>query len=156
METPFRAQAFTKHQPVTKDDMEVTQANLQWLEDNTPRGRFFRENGAPTDVRSIVISGRVGFGKSRKDNIVRKKVRFGKAFHPDCHPNVTRGVVSDGTQSVFCVFNGPGGRLLPDSTGFEVVIMVPEDNIKDKWKIKKPFHITWHAYGYRRETVNAF
>lgn len=155
METPFRAQSFVKHQVVTKDDLEVTQANLQWLEDNTPRSRFFRDNGTPVDVRSIVISGRTGFGKSKKQTTVRKRVHFGSAFHPACHPNVMSGIISDAAQEIFVIFNGPGGAVLPTASGFEVVAHVKDNNTKDKWKISKPFYVSWHAYGFRRNDIHA-
>jgi len=154
--TPFRAFRFKTGEVITKDDMDQAQANLQWLQDNTPRGRFYGAAGKVMDVKTVVICGRVGIGKSTKDTTARRTVNFGKAFHPSCNPNVTTGVVSDGTKEIFCTVNGPGGRLLPDASGFDVVVNVPGATKKDKWKIKKPFYVYWQAYGFRADDMNDF
>lgn len=164
METPFKAVEFNKHDTVTRDLLDTVQGNNQWLRDNTPRGQFYNEHGPVTDTLTTLVGGRVHIPRSKKSPSVVKKVRLGRAFAPRCHPNVTTGIVSEHAKQIFCVVNGPDGRLLPNSTGFEIKIhaedaegMVRQENKKrKKWQISKGFFVYWQAMGYRTDDMNEF
>ena len=156
MTTPFKAMAFVKNDVITKDSMDAVQANLQWLQTNTPRGRMNREGNKPTDLNTVIISGRVHIARSKKSASAVRPVRLGRAFAPHCNPNVSTGIISDSTPQVFCVVNGPGRRLIPDNTGFEIRVTLAESNNKAKWKIAKPIFVCWQAFGYRLDDMNDF
>lgn len=153
--TPFKAMSFVKDDVVTKDSLDQMQANYQWINDNTPRGRFYRGNGEPLDVRTLVVSGRARIRKNKKDDTGKARVRFRKAFAPNCHPHVTTGIVSDFQRRIFCVVNGPGGVNYPNANGFEIKVNIAAEKKKND-KIQKEFWIHWHAFGYRTDDMNEF
>lgn len=155
MTSPFVSQSFVTNDVITKDSLDQMQSNLQWLKDNIPRGRYNYNTGY-TDENAVILCGQVKIGKSKKESVVRKRIRFGKAFAPNCTPNVTFGICSDSTREIFCVINGINGAGFPDGTGFDLVVAVPDDDRKKAWQIKKPFYIQWQAFGYRAEDMNDF
>lgn len=160
METPYRAIKFDQYDTITRDDVNQLGANLQWIHDNTPRGRMYRTvDDAPyaQEIRTVLLCGSVWVGKSKKEATVKRTVSFGKAFDPQCHPNVTTGIVSQGAGNVFCVVSGPNKKPLPDSTGCEIKVTAPDADGKIKkknWEIAKPILIHWQAFGYRAENEN--
>lgn len=148
METPFRALSFKRGQVITDDDMEQLIANYQWVFDNHPRARYYRDPGKPTaDTLAMVLGGRARIAKSKKEDTALVKVNFRKAFSPGCQPHVTTGVVSDLPRQIFCVVNGPAGKTYPNSSGFEIKVVLHEGGAKDK--IARSFFVDWIAYGYR-------
>lgn len=156
MITPFRAMSFKDNDVITKDDTDQMQNNLQWLNDNTPRGRLYREDGPSKDAKLVMICGRISIPKSKKDNMVIKRVRFGKAFSANSRPNVTTGIIADAPTEIFCVVNGLDGQVLPTAAGCEIKVHVPDKNTSDKWKISKPLHVHWQAFGFREDDMNEF
>lgn len=153
METTFKAVDFAKHDVITRDLLDIIQANNQWLSENTPRTRQIGDDGSVVDDLGIIVSGRVRIPRSKKNANSVQTVSFGKAFHPTCYPAVTTGVVSENQRQIFCVVNGPEGRTLPNASGFDIRINVDEDawvgTGKKRWKIAKEFFVYWQAAGYR-------
>lgn len=155
MITPFKSMNFVLNEVITKDELDTMQTNLQWLLDNTPRGRFIQENGRPVDVRSVIVSGREDIPASKNNSTVKKSVTFPKAFYVNCRPNVTTAILTDAEPEVFCVVSGPGNSIVPTATGFEITVTVNDQRKKkEDWRISKPFHIYWQAFGYRASDVN--
>lgn len=156
METPFRSVDVATYEPISRRLLDADQANLQWLYENTPRERFYAEDGTYYYNPSVIVCGRVDFSKSKKESKVTKRVNLGKAFHSSCQPDITLSLASPGAQDIFLVLNGPNNQPYPNHTGFDIVATVMDDNPKDKWKISKPFSVYWQARGYRPEETHEF
>ena len=155
MEDPYRAVSFVDGETITLDKMNQMETNLQWINDNTPRGRYYRASGSPLDVRTIVVGGKALVKKNIKSDSAKVSVRFGRAFSSSCTPNVTVGICSDFQTKIFCVVNGPKGKLFPDATGFEIYVNIAADKATED-RIRKDFWIHWHAFGYRDDDMNEF
>lgn len=147
--------SFNKDDIVTNNDLDQMQANLQWLKDNTPRSRFFRENTDTTSDDMVLVSGRVSIDKSKESQTAIKSIRFGRAFASNCRPNVSLGIVCQPGMNVHVVVNGPDNQLLPNSSGFQIKAYVPGTS-KKTWKINKDFHVCWQAVGYRTRDMDDF
>lgn len=157
METPYKAISFVKHEILSRDRLDQLQANYQWINDNTPRGRLFMPNRPAKNKLLVIIGGKRQINRDRKNARAKASVKFGRAFAPNCNPNVTTGIVADFQRHIFCVVNGPKGKALPDSTGFEIAVAVQDDPTTKKTEvIKKDFFIHWSAFGYRTDDMNAF
>lgn len=158
METPFRAVNFAQHDIISRDKMDQIQADLYWVYDNTPRGRLFRPNGdILRDDLIVAIAGKKQINRNRKKSTAKASVKFGKAFAANCVPSVTTGVVADFQRNIFCVINGPKGKNLPDSTGFDISVAVQDDpTTKKEDVIKKDFWVHWSAFGFRMDDMNEF
>ncbi len=154
METPFRSVKLASGDVITISDMRQHEDNLQWLKDNTPRGMYLGAAGTDRKSNLLLVSGRVYIPRSKKESTVSRKVRFGDRFAPGCNPNVTTGVISDGTTSIYVVVNGRDNKALPDSSGFDLVASVADTG--GAWKINKGFYINWQATGYRSDDLNDF
>lgn len=153
METPFKYQNFVTDAPLTTDDLDQVQTNLQYLFDNTPRGRLYKEGSGKSESEFLmVVCGREWIEKSKTEDTVVRKIKIGGGFSSKCRPNITTGVGSGGKYQVFCQVNGPGGTLLPDSNSFEIKVYVrPVKN--EEWKIPKGFWVTWQAWGWREPKI---
>ena len=154
METPFRALSFVNHEVITRDKMDQLQADYQWINDNTPRGRLYRDGGV-LDYQLMLVAGKSLIRRNRKRDDQKVGVRFAKAFHPNCRPNVTTGVVADFQRQIFCTVHGPKGVNYPNYTGFEISVNIAADNKKQD-VIKKNFYVHWSAMGYRKADMNDF
>lgn len=154
METPYRAVTFEEHQIIDSSTMNQIQSNYQWINDNTPRGRFYRAT-TPLDTKTMLIAGRVLIARNKKSDSAKVSVRFGKAFDPTCRPSVTTGVVADYQRKIFCSAHGPDGVDLPNNTGFEISINIAEDKATQDF-IRKSFWVHWAAFGYRTEAIHEF
>lgn len=160
METPYRAVGFKNHDTMTRDLMDQVQQNLQYVKDNTPRGRLFikTKNGVTLkDDYMVIICGRVKIPRNRKKSNSRATVKFGAAFAANCTPVVTTAICADHQRNLFIVINGPNGTNQPTSSGFEVYAAV-QDNPKTKREdaIKKDFYVHWIAMGFRTDDLNEF
>ena len=157
MDTPFRAMTFVKNDVITTDKMDQLDSNHQWLLENTPRSKVFVGNGTATNLltKGMVVGGKVAIKKNLKEQTAKVRVNLGSAFDPKCQPHVTTGIVSDFQRKIFCVINGPGGKDLPNASGFEVVINIAADAKKHD-KIEKGFYVCWSAFGWRRDNVDEF
>lgn len=160
METAYRAVSFKNHDTMTRDLMDQVQQNLQYIKDNTPRGRLYKKTDRGIllqDELLVVIGGKVRMPRNRKSPSTRASVRFGAAFDPRCNPNVTISICADAQRTIFAVVNGPAGKNLPDSTGFEVLAEVQDDpRTKKPDAIKKDFSVHWIAMGFRTDDMNEF
>lgn len=145
--TPFRTVPWAANSVVTEDKLDQLQDNNQWLLENTPRGRYFRVDGGRKNIDIILVAGKTKVIKDPKSYMGRSTVKFGKAFHPDCHPNVTTGIISDTKRKIFCIVQGLGTDLLPNATGFEIVI--DTSNTLDDFNVARTFFVSWHAFGYK-------
>jgi hypothetical protein len=154
METPYKAVEFTKHEVVTRQTLDQMQSNLQWIKDNTPRSRVYAPNGVPTDVLTVIVSGKALIKKNKKSDTGHANVKFrGNIFDPRCRPHVTRGINAGFQRNIFCTLHGPGKTNYPDSTGFAITVNIAAD--KDKQDaIKKNFYVHWQAHGYRKDNMN--
>lgn len=127
---------------------QMTQ-NIQLIHDFTPRGRYTaaaqqinREEGVK------IASGRVIIPKQGKKNEASAGVRFQGFFTPGCQPNVSLGINSRNQQNIYATFRGiPGTGLLPDHNGFQIDILIGEED-GEKKKIAQPFYVHWVAMGY--------
>lgn len=153
METPYRAVSFSKHDIITRQDMDQLEFNYRYVNDNTPRGLFHKAETKKIETYLIVVSGRATIKKKPKVDTSTVKVKFGKAFHPNCHPSITTGIVSRQTK-VFCVVHGPKKIDYPNATGFEMTVNIADSGKKDK--IKNNFFVNWQAMGYRTEDMYDF
>lgn len=157
METPYRAVSFVKHDIISRDQMDQIESNLQWINDNTPRGRLYQKNARVRSNLLVVLAGKKQINRNRKHSNAKATVKFGKAFDPTCQPNVTTGVCADFQRAIFCVVNGPNGINLPNSTGFEIQVNVQDDpTTKKEEVIKKDFWVHWSAFGFRTDDMNDF
>lgn len=160
METAYRAVSFKQHDIMTRDLMDQLQQDLQYVNDNTPRGRLFKNASNGTTLQDdllVVICGRAKMNRNRKKPDTQATVKFGAAFDPSCTPNVTTGICADHQRNLFVVVNGPKGQTLPDSTGFEIYAVVQDDPTTKKTDvIKKDFWVHWMAMGFRRDDMNEF
>lgn len=155
METPYRAVNFSKHDPITRPDLNQVVANYQWINENTPTGRFRKPNDKLVDSYTLIIAGKARIGKKPKHDSARVRVKFGTGFDPSCHPAITTGVVCQEQRAVHCVVNGIKGTLYPNATGFEINVVIDNPNPK-KDKIKRDFFVHWSAMGYRAEDMREF
>ena len=150
------AQLFDADEVVTRYEVDQLQSNYQWINDNTPRGRFFREElEKSVSTKLVIISGMEKIPQNNKNSTATSEVKFRKAFAPACRPQVTTGIVCDFSNKVFCSVQGPGGKGLPDSSGFVVNIDIAEPVDKNA-KIKNTFWVHWQAFGYRTDDMNEF
>lgn len=161
METPFKAISFKEHDVVTKSVLDTMHTNTQWIKENTPRARWNFPNETTRDIYGVIVSGRERIPPKKNYDTVTKSVNLRKAFAPTCKPQVVTGVVSDVGMEIFCIVNGPNGKLLPTYSGFDIKVHV--DNMravpagkKNPWKIPKEFFVTWHAIGWRQADINEF
>jgi len=145
---------------MTRDLMDQIQQNLQFIKDNTPRGRLFRRTSSGIVLKDnllVVIAGKTKISRNRKSSTARATVKFGAAFDPVCSPNVTTAICADHQRTLFCQVNGPGGKNLPDHTGFEIYCSVQDDPTTKKTDvIKKDFFVHWIAMGFRTDDLNEF
>jgi hypothetical protein len=147
--TPYKALEFAKNDVITKDDVDQMQTNLQYIKDNTPRGRFIGPRKIHNSL-NVLIAGRTPIRKNTKSRSAYVKVEFpARAFDPGCRPAITTGIVSDQTSKIFCVVNGPGGTDYPTATGFDISVVVSKDSAQNS--IIRDFWVDWHAYGYRTD-----
>ena len=58
METPYKAISFEKHDVVTRPVLDQLNANYRWILENTPRGRFYRDNAEPRPENINMIAGK--------------------------------------------------------------------------------------------------
>jgi hypothetical protein len=160
VETPYRSVSFKQHDTMTRDLMDQIQQDLQYINDNTPRGRLFRGTGKglkTQDTLLVVVCGKAKINRNRKKPDAHATVKFGAAFDPRCNPNVTTAVCADHQRNLFVVVNGPKGKNIPDSTGFEIYAVVQDDPTTKKTDvIKKDFWVHWMAMGFRRDDMNEF
>lgn len=160
METPYREVSFKQHDIMTRDLIDQVEQNLQWIKDNTPRGRLFRKTASGIvlkDTLLIVVAGKTKINRNRKHPYASATVKFGLAFDPACSPNITTAICADHQRNLFCVINGPKGKKLPDSTGFDIHVAVQDDpKTKKVDSIKKDFWVHWIAMGYRTDDMNEF
>lgn len=153
--TPYRAVEFKRDDVITKTTLDQVQSNMQWINDNTPRGRFVRHNDEILDEKLVILAGRKRVRRMPKKDMANAKVRFGRAFSPRCSPHVTTSVVAEKQRRIFCIVNGPGGRLTVNSEGFEIKVNVAAEKKKND-KIKEPIWVHWHAFGYRTDDMDEF
>lgn len=163
METPYKAVSFSKHDTITKQDMDQLQNNYQWIKDNTPRGQFYRAEKNIEQTLLVLVAGKRLIRRHPKTDSAKVAVKFGKVFAPDCRPAVTTGVVADFQKKIHCVVNGPGKTNYPNATGFEINVNIagPKDKKgtpvrRRKDVIKKPFWVHWQAMGYRTDNLREF
>lgn len=155
METPYKAVSFAKHDIITRDTLDTLQQNYQWINENTPRGRFYRGGGVPTALNVVVVAGKKEIPQNKKRDWAVVPVRLGKSFAPSCSPSVTTGVVADFQRQIFCVVHGPQGVNYPTSEGFQISVNIASDKPKED-VIKKNFFVHWHALGFRTDDMNEF
>lgn len=160
METAYRSVGFKQHDTMTRDLMDQIQQNLQYIMDNTPRGRLYKKTDAGIVLQDdllVIIGGKVKLPRNRKSSTARATVKFGAAFDSGCVPNVTTAICADAQRTLFCVVNGPGGKTLPDHTGFEISCAVQDDPTTKKSEvIKKDFFVHWIAMGFRTDDLDEF
>lgn len=152
---PYRAVEFVEDEVVLQEELDQLQSNYQWINDNTPRGRFFREEGRNQDTKLMLLCGKALVKKNNKESTASVNVTFEKSFSPACNPQVTTGVVCDFSKKVFVSLRGPGGKGMPDNTGFTLNVDIAEEKEKLD-KIANEFWIHWHAFGYRTDDMNEF
>ena len=156
METPYKAIGFEQHDILERHIMDQNQSNLQWIKDNTPRGRVFRDSGRGIDTNLRLVVGREHIRADKKSDTARVEVKFGgNAFDADCHPHITFSVVNDLQRNIFCVVKGPRGARYPNADGFEIWVNINSEKDKNDF-IKKDFFVHWHAFGYRKVNLNEF
>jgi len=155
--TPYRAVSFEKNDVITRGSLDQLQSNLQWINDNAPRGRFVRINDEPLDVRTVLIGGKVHFPARNAAMALSKKISFPKGsgstkdgvFNPSCRPHITTGIISDFQRRIFCAVTGPNDNNYPDGTGFRIRVYIAAEKQKNK-KIQKDFFVCWQAMGWRK------
>jgi hypothetical protein len=160
LETAYRSVSFKNHETMTRDLMDQIEQNLQYVKDNTPRGRLFKKTNKGVILKDdllVIIAGKVKIPRNRKSSSARATVKFGAAFASNCTPNVTTAICADHQRTIFCIVNGPAGQTLPDHTGFEVHCSVQDDPTTKKTDvIKKDFWVHWIAMGFRTDDLNEF
>jgi len=160
LETAYRTVSFKQHDTMTRDLMDQVQQNLQYIKDNSPRGRLFKRTAQGVvlkDTLLVVVSGKTKIPRNRKKSTARATVKFGAAFDSSCHPNVTTAICADHQRNLFCIVNGPGGKTLPNHAGFEIYCAVQDDPTTKKTEvIKKDFWVHWIAVGFRTDDLNEF
>jgi hypothetical protein len=155
LETPYKAVSFVKHDTITRDVLDQLNFNYRWIQENTPRSRFYRDQGEPRPENGVLLAGKTKILENKQNDTARVNVSFSRAFAPTCRPAITTGVCADFQKKIFCVVSGPGGSNYPTASGFRVVVNVAADHA-DQDHIKKTFWVHWSAFGYREETVNEF
>lgn len=155
METPYRAVNFSKHDPITRPDLNQVVANYQWINDNTPAGRFITQRDRMVDYYTIIIAGKAKIGKRPKMDSARVKVKFGARFDPDCKPAVTTGIVCQAQRSIHCTVGGLNKATYPNAIGFELRVKIDATSPKQD-HIKSDFWVHWSAMGYRAEDMREF
>lgn len=154
METTYKALQFSKHDTVTRQDLNQLVANYRWINDNTPTGRLFRGTNL-IDANTIMIAGKVKVNSTKHKDTTKVNVKFGSGFDPTCRPMVTTGIVVAAQKRIFCNVQGPKGTGFPDHTGFQVRVLVDEKKRKND-KIQKDFYVHWSAFGFRPEDIVGF
>lgn len=155
METAYKAVTFVKHDIITRPDLDQLNSNLRWIQENTPRGRHYRDEGESRPVNIMMIAGKVHIRQNRKSDSATVGVKFERSFAPNCNPSVTTGVVADFQRKIFCVVHGPGGTNYPTNHGFQISVNIASENEKDD-VIKKDFWVHWSALGFRKDDMNEF
>lgn len=153
METPYKAVSFDKHDIVTRDVLDQLNNNTRWVQENTPRSRFYRDLLEPSAENGVLIGGMVKIAKNKKSDTATVNVSFPTAFAPDCTPAVTTAVVADFQTKIFCSVTGLDQSGYPSANGFKVIVDV--DSGKGVG-IKKNFWVHWNAFGYRADDINEF
>lgn len=153
METPYRPQTFSQDQVLTREIMDQMVSNQRWIYENTPRARWYFINEEKIKETDFVITcGRVWVAPNKKDRHVYESVALGAAFDSSCRPNISIGICSEAEKEIFVAVSGPGNKVLPDSTGFELDIFVTKDRTKG-WEITKGFYIFWQAAGWKLKEI---
>lgn len=152
METPFRPQDITTNDVLTTEFVDQMQSNLQWLYENTPRGRWYYDEGI-RDSGLVIKSGRIHIPRTKNKNTVLKSVAFHNDFSPKCRPNVTLGICASADKEIFAVVNGPNGKTLPTSDGFDIKVHVRAGS-SDGWNIAKGLYIFWQAAGWKERELS--
>jgi hypothetical protein len=80
---------FVNDRPITRDELDQMQQNLQWVYENTPRGRYVKQNETVKDEGLVIFGGNVHILGNRDRSSARAAVRFSTAFSAGCHPLVT-------------------------------------------------------------------
>lgn len=160
METAYRAVTFKQHDTITRDLMDQVQQNLQYVNDNTPRGRIYSGTGSSLTTRDtllVLVGGKTKINRNKKKATANATVKFGAAFAPTCNPSVTTGICADHQRTLFVTLVGPQGTRLPTATGFEIHAAIQDDpNTKKSEVIKKDFWVHWIAMGFRTDDMNEF
>ncbi len=137
---------------ITREIVDQMYSNQRWLYENTPRARwYFAEDEKIQETDFVIQCGRVWIPPSKKEYKIVQTVQFGEGFDSTCHPNITTGICSEAEFEVFVAVNGPGDKLLADSTGFTMTVDVREADNKE-WAIAKGFNICWQAAGWKPRT----
>jgi hypothetical protein len=143
----FRAVNWTPNEIIDDPKMDVIVANADYLYVNTPRAIYTLPGGISRDEGVKIASGRVMIPKNMKSDTATVEVRFGNFFSSRCEPIITTGVITKGQVRTFCVINGLGGKLQPDSRGFNVSVNIGAEAKKND-KILRSFYVAWQAIGY--------
>lgn len=143
--TPYKAVSFSKDDVLMKNDMDQINNNIQWINENTPRGILTNQGtSVQKDVSTLILGGATVIRRKPKATSSLVPVRFGGYFAPGSSPYVTTGLVSDKKTDVFCVVNGPGRSLGPTYVGFDISVATNEGG---KDYLKRDMWVFWHAFG---------
>lgn len=156
--TPFVAISWEPHEVITKPQMDQTNANAQWILDNTPRGVYVPETGNPHDANIVIVSGRTNIPRNKYAQNAQATVKFGSTFSPNYPVHITTGVMSSQRKEVFRNVRGIDNSLSPDHRGFIAQIIVKDiatrpAKVRGKAQKDKPDRailIAWMATGIRR------
>ena len=146
---------FAHDRPITRDELDQMQQNLQWVYENTPRGRYVRANKTVKDTSLVIFGGMAHIPGNRNKNGAYAYVRFSTAFSPSCVPLVTTSVVVDWTKKIHCVVTGPNGTNTPTSGGFDIRVKTDITN-KKKDYLQSDLYVHWIAMGFREGNINEF
>lgn len=155
--TQFKALDFQPNEVITRDKLDQMQDNLQWINDNTPRGRLFHGN-ARYESDLVIVSGRTLISRAKYKYVGAKSQYFGPWFEPGTAVNISTGVISDQKKQVFCVVNGLGNSPHPDYRGFAIYISITTLSARPKLvkgkrqrdKPDRPIYVSWMATGLKR------
>lgn len=144
--TAFSAVSWTASEVLTLDKMQQFADNVQWLRDNTPTAMYTLPSGVKRSTGVKLVAGRALVTARAEDNAM-VAVNFGNTFSVGCLPIVTIGIVNDFATKMYNRVSGPGDLLSPTHTGFQIYVMVANDQAKND-KIKKNMYVHYQAVGY--------
>lgn len=145
--TPYRPVAFND-KSLTKEKLEQTSNNIQWLFENSPKMRYNYANGALVRDNGLkIIAGKTWFGAVPGRDWADSWIYFGNFFSAACKPIVTATIETTGWRlRKFVTIRSVSGAAEVDHRGFICHISDHETVVTPT--IEAGGWVHWQAVGF--------
>lgn len=144
----FKATNWSQAELIEQKKANVTNNNIDWLFNNTPRAVYTLPGGS-RDLRRAegvkIASGRVIIAAPTENN-ASGEVRFGNFFSTGCEPNVTTGIIAS-FPGIVCSLSGIGGGI-PDQRGIVVKVAIADWMRATRPSFGETIYVSFNAMGY--------